>query len=308
MKAVWIRLTIATGVLLLLSAIVLGVVWKYAPRLQHAADRNKSPAQLRQEQAALEKMDQARRENVAELHREMDAKGGDIVSGTTARMDRAQALLDETARQFQGDERTAIKLLSQRLDELRKKSQAFERAITALKEASYLAPESLPDLAAIAERRRLVEQLLAANEALTASVRDLESNLRADFETHLTSKERAAEFARTFARSAHTEAQLKIREYDRQLGTLALAQLDLLATQWGAWKLDDTGAVQFTDAESAKQYEEQQRMIQAAAEAQMAVQQQMLAESERSAAANAPPGNNAAAIRPSPTPAASPNP
>ncbi len=285
---------------------------KLKPRLQTALEGVKSPEQRRRERELFGKIEEAKRRAIAEQRRAIDEPDGDSITGTTERVDRVRGLLGEMSQQSKGEERLMMEIVGRYLADLQKKTQAYEAAVNALKQAGFFAPETLTTPEAIATRRTLTRQWLATNEDFAEFIRTTERRILAEAEKVIPSRDQARKLASSFARNANTDLLLRIRDYDRQVANSGLEELDLLQDNWGQWKVEPDGAIGFDRPATLAQFNKIQEAMAEAGEAQRTLQRQALDAQSRAATApgraSARPATPGNVVPPRPSPAASPAP
>lgn len=234
----------------------------------------KTPSQRQQERVAVEKLNRAGREVLDESRRQMES--GNPVEGITERMDRLGSALGDTARQFSGDERKVLEAGQRLLAGVREKVRTYEQATTALKEAGFFNPDTLPNRPAIAARRELLKAWAETNEALVTTYAGLPAAMRTELRNVGLAPAEQERQANAFEASAHSTENLRIRELDRQIGRLGEEMLVFLDKEWGQWKVQDGGRVLFNKTNALKRFDELQRSLKATADTQIALQRQML--------------------------------
>lgn len=231
-------------------------------------------------QTALERLratsEQARRERTSNAGPRPASDVSASADGTE-RTERTRALLVETSKQISvaDNERAATELAQKYIVANRNKTQAYETAANALNAAGNPLSLGLTTKEAINARRELVKNWIAANDDLARSLSAMETDIRTEMEKSPSTRDGAADAARTVARNAKIDQAIKLRDYDRQKGQKILATLDLLLSTWGQWKVEPSGLVRFNRKETLARFNELQKAITAADEARLALQREV---------------------------------
>lgn len=126
--------------------------------------------------------------------------------------------------------------------------------------------------------RQIIRIFLLTNDRLTDGLQYGADFLRAEMNA---AKTPAAERDAVLARYAKMEEplrplQMRVRQSDQTLGETALAVLDLLEINWGAWKRDEaTGRIDFTNTVTLAAFQDYVGKLSAAADERQEAQKEL---------------------------------
>lgn len=256
---------------LVLAALGLGAVGMMAKRTLNL----KTPAERQREADALRQVEQVQQENVAAQRRALDS--GDAITGASGRLDRAQGALGDAAKKLDGDERKTLEAGQRLIAGIQPKIRAYETAFKVLQDAGLFLPKTLTSKESIAARRELLKNLNAANEDLAATYGGLAATLRADLLNAGLAPNRAEAEIRGFERTAHIPEQLKLRDYDRQMGRTADEMLEFLSKEWGQWSVEQgSDRILFKRGDALAKFQKYAQELTRIGTEQTSLQRQML--------------------------------
>ena len=123
------------------------------------------------------------------------------------------------------------------MDELQSKIQDYDHAAARLRAAGGGSAQGLDTLDAIARRRQMVKDCLAANAVLTAAFETTESDLLADLRGVLPEAE-ARGVTRQVLSKTDQASKLEVRDCERRCLEAVDGQLVILQTEFSRWHLD----------------------------------------------------------------------
>lgn len=261
-KRIWPIIAAGFGFVVLLAGTA--AVTTFVQRMQARNAATQSALHEIEDSAA------AAREAMADSLEKGEATGNDEVLG------RMKEQLEKSASKMSGDDAAATRAMANYLAKMQIEARGYEAALARLLEANVLNFQ-ISDRAEFEAHRQLVRDFAAANEQLTANVRNAETLARAELAAEKTSSRLTEETMAGFNQGrGQRQMQLRIREQDRVLGEASLGALDLLEKNWGRWSRDETsGQLSFEDDATLESFNALISQIEAAADEQTKVQQEL---------------------------------
>jgi len=132
--------------------------------------------------------------------------------------------------------------------------------------------------------RRMIRQFLASNTKLTDSLQYGADFIRADMNTAKLPADVRDSVLALYAKSQTPllPLQMHVRQCDQEIGESALAVLDLLDFNWGAWTRDEaTGRVDFNNSVTLATFQDYVTKLKAAADERQEAQRTLAHDQER---------------------------
>jgi hypothetical protein len=236
------------------------------------------------------KQAEVRRQNMAEVDKareEMNKNLREAVEGGTnsykkapERLKNYQEAIDKASRDMKGSEASIMKAGSAYMGRLQSEMVIFQKAVTPFVEGNMLQVDAIRDVNAIAQRRSITTNFIAANRRLRAFIAKSEEMFDAELvrnDVTGTRREKALDSFKVGANRGNPLV-LKIREQDEVIGQTTLELLELLEASWGAWKYDSaTEVITFEEAKNSAKYTELVERLNKASETETELQQKALA-------------------------------
>lgn len=212
---------------------------------------------------------------------EASIRHGDVPDGNAA-LERMKGQMRQSAAHLSGADAAATRAMANYFGKLQPKLHAYETATAKITQAKVLSFH-IEDRPMLEQHRQLIRDFLAANSALTDTLRQGEDLLRAELEAEKVSPFLRDQTLRGYEKSqaALRPFQMRIRQSSQTVGESALAVLDLLDKSWGKWERDKaSGRLRFQDDATLSSYNDLVKKMQAADEDQEKAQLEMIAKAK----------------------------
>ncbi len=204
-------------------------------------------------QATLE-MRQAEADLNSNLKKSFNPKTG-ITNLDQVKFDEFQSRISNSFQNLSGDDAKIGQAMNSFLSEIRKEAKNYEIASGNLREARVLG--IVTNRATLAERRKIVEQFIAANDTLTGVLTNAEKNLREQLQSLKVSPRKVEEAIAGYHDSASSRLSLttQIRACDDGIGHATIDAIDLLDKEWGNWSYDTAqNRIRFENSSAREAY------------------------------------------------------
>ena len=209
-----------------------------------------------------------------ENRRAFDSKRG-LTNVDLAAVGRVRDQMDTASKTLSGEDALVAQGMSGYLGRIQDVLGNFKTSMEALRGAKVLSLGNLDSVDQITERRKVVQDFLAANSAVADVVSNSEQIIQTQLEALNVSAPTINSTLRGFRASATVRNALilKIRQCDDRSGQSMLGILDILENNWGKWHYDPTSqVVNFDDTDVRQRYANFVQELKSAGEDEVSLQ------------------------------------
>jgi len=152
-------------------------------------------------------------------------------------LEHIQSQLDSAAQTMSGDDALVSQVASRYVVRMQVVMKKYNEAHIELRAAKVLSAENLSNKDQIVTRRGIVQNFIAANDKVKATIENSEDSIRADLTEQKIPSQKIDQFMAGFDSKfvPRRDLTLLIRECDYRMGQSMLSVLDVLETNWGKW-------------------------------------------------------------------------
>lgn len=225
----------------------------------------------------------AQRKAYAEVHSpSQDLQKGMVVAareGKPMDITRLQKSMEDAGKIGTGQDAAIMKASSAYLQKLQVLQQAYVAATEDLTNSHILQASDLTQREQLQARKAVVQKFLAANEAVKSFLESNAENYRQELLDQKVSPAGISKALLGFHKTADPQAPLirEVRETDSRMGRAMVGVLDLLDTDWGRWRYNNTSQrLNFNSTSSLEKYNDYLRELDSAREDQAVAQEKLV--------------------------------
>lgn len=218
------------------------------------------------------------REASQEINKDLKEKLGseDTVDGATAKAQQMQDAMGKTASKLTGDAAKSFRAGERLMGVMKEKVTNYETAFKGFVSQGGSEPKSLISETVIQSRLDLLKAFESRNQEFTDFLKTAEDAFRAELAKESFPSARIEETVKGFRDGGNFPTLIAIRGTDAELCAVMTKYLTLLKTEWGKWKVNEEGAIEFQNDTSADEFMGYGKQLQDIAARQASLQEKVL--------------------------------